>query len=226
MPRKTARSAPRPSFGMPKVTVAVGTSRLCSTQAGKALIFASVRESSGQSRLNGVLILLTVVLVVLAGVLVYYASEAPLPLSLTPRDRAAGLQGVPQAFPRPVIASRAAAMSACFDSRRAARKRRIQSGPHVSARAAGVAGALRQGRDRDPSEYRGGGKVCYGPIGRGFIEAHHVEAIGLREGNTTTNIRDLIPVCSNCHRMMHRKVPPYKVEEIASLMSRAFEQRN
>jgi hypothetical protein len=51
MSGKTARSAPRPPFGLPEVPVAVGTSRLSSREAGKAVIFTPVRESSsGESR--------------------------------------------------------------------------------------------------------------------------------------------------------------------------------
>jgi 5-methylcytosine-specific restriction protein A len=65
----------------------------------------------------------------------------------------------------------------------------------------------------------------YGAIGHGFVEAHHVEPIGLRDGSTSTTVHDLIPVCSNCHRMLHRQAPPYLREEIAAMMSRAFENK-
>jgi NAD(P)-dependent dehydrogenase (short-subunit alcohol dehydrogenase family) len=43
-----ARSATRPPFGLPRVRVAVGTSRLSSREEGKAIIFTPVRESSGE----------------------------------------------------------------------------------------------------------------------------------------------------------------------------------
>jgi hypothetical protein len=52
MPGKMARSAPRPPFGLPDALVAVLTSRLSCRKAGKARIFAPVREPSGESRLN------------------------------------------------------------------------------------------------------------------------------------------------------------------------------
>jgi 5-methylcytosine-specific restriction protein A len=65
-------------------------------------------------------------------------------------------------------------------------------------------------------------KQVYGSIGTGFIEAHHVKPIGLRDDAASTSINDLIPVCSNCHRMIHRKWPPYLTEDIAMLMSEAF----
>jgi hypothetical protein len=51
MPVKIARSAPRPSFGLPELLVAIHTSRLSCCKAGKARIFTPVRESSGESRI-------------------------------------------------------------------------------------------------------------------------------------------------------------------------------
>jgi hypothetical protein len=49
---KMARSATRPPFGLPRVRVAVGTSRLSSREEGKAIIFTPVRESSEESQLR------------------------------------------------------------------------------------------------------------------------------------------------------------------------------
>ena len=50
MPVKIARSAPRPSFGLPELLVAIHTSRQSCCKAGKGRIFALVCESSGESR--------------------------------------------------------------------------------------------------------------------------------------------------------------------------------
>jgi hypothetical protein len=46
MPVKIARSAPRPSFRLPELLVAIHTSRQSCSKAGKARIFALVWESS------------------------------------------------------------------------------------------------------------------------------------------------------------------------------------
>ncbi|WP_376089033.1 hypothetical protein ACE7GA_17230 [Roseomonas sp. CCTCC AB2023176] len=55
---------------------------------------------------------------------------------------------------------------------------------------------------------------AYGLIGRGYIEAHHTRPIaGMAEGDET-DIRSLVGVCSNCHRMLHRVAPPLRVEEL------------
>ena len=44
--------APRPSFGLTELLVAIHTSRQSCYKAGKARIFSPVRESSGESRLS------------------------------------------------------------------------------------------------------------------------------------------------------------------------------
>ena len=55
-------------------------------------------------------------------------------------------------------------------------------------------------------------KVCgmdfeekYGEIGRGFIHVHHVVPIStIGESYQIDPIKDLVPVCPNCHAMLHR----------------------
>jgi len=44
----------------------------------------------------------------------------------------------------------------------------------------------------------------YGELGEDFIEAHHTKPVGERNGATETKVEDLVMVCSNCHRMIHR----------------------
>jgi|GEM_PF-1161697 len=49
--------------------------------------------------------------------------------------------------------------------------------------------------------------LVYGDWGAGFAEVHHLVALGTG-GNTereTSPVTDLAVVCSNCHRMLHRK---------------------
>lgn len=50
----------------------------------------------------------------------------------------------------------------------------------------------------------------YGEHGVGFIEIHHTKPIFSYEGDDTqkklkTALKDVVPLCSNCHRMIHRK---------------------
>ena len=61
------------------------------------------------------------------------------------------------------------------------------------------------------------GKV-YGKVGEGFIEAHHERH--LSSGERRTRIADLHPVCSNCHRMLHRNLG-ISIETLRELMNRS-----
>jgi predicted HNH restriction endonuclease len=60
----------------------------------------------------------------------------------------------------------------------------------------------------------------YGEHGKGFIEIHHQKPIFQFEEEETiqtieTALKNLMPVCSNCHRMIHRKKEyPLEIETI------------
>jgi hypothetical protein len=62
----------------------------------------------------------------------------------------------------------------------------------------------------------------YGPIGAGFIHVHHLtpRSTGGRKPRTVDPHKDLRPVCPNCHEMLHRKVPPYSIKELTSMLSK------
>ena len=46
----------------------------------------------------------------------------------------------------------------------------------------------------------------YGDLGAGFIECHHLDPLSEREGQERlTTLEDLTVLCSNCHRMIHRR---------------------
>lgn len=60
----------------------------------------------------------------------------------------------------------------------------------------------------------------YGDIGRSFIEVHHIEPISSFALPKYVDPRnDLIPLCSNCHSIIHRKQPPYTPVEIKEIIS-------
>lgn len=46
----------------------------------------------------------------------------------------------------------------------------------------------------------------YGAVGAEFIEMHHDRSLGSRKGRRQTKVKDLKPLCSNCHRIIHRDV--------------------
>ena len=46
----------------------------------------------------------------------------------------------------------------------------------------------------------------YGDLGKGFIHVHHIVPMSSTNGTYVVNPdTDLIPVCPNCHAMLHRK---------------------
>lgn len=54
----------------------------------------------------------------------------------------------------------------------------------------------------------------YGDIGEGFIEAHHKIPLSTLEESANTRENDLILVCSNCHRMLHRTNSVLSADEL------------
>lgn len=55
----------------------------------------------------------------------------------------------------------------------------------------------------------------YGDIGKDYIEVHHLIPVSKMGPNYKVDpIKDMVPLCSNCHSMIHRKNPPYLVEEL------------
>lgn len=57
----------------------------------------------------------------------------------------------------------------------------------------------------------------YGQRGKGYIEAHHKTPISELEEQVELTVNDLVMVCSNCHRMLHR--PPWvTVDELSRLI--------
>lgn len=56
----------------------------------------------------------------------------------------------------------------------------------------------------------------YGSIGEGYIEAHHLTPFAeLDDRPTKLNPdTDFAVLCANCHRMVHKKTPPYTLAEL------------
>jgi 5-methylcytosine-specific restriction protein A len=58
----------------------------------------------------------------------------------------------------------------------------------------------------------------FGEIGKGFIHVHHINPIATIRGEYKIDPRnDLIPVCPNCHAMIHSKLPAFTIDEIRSI---------
>jgi 5-methylcytosine-specific restriction protein A len=64
-------------------------------------------------------------------------------------------------------------------------------------------------------------KNKYGSIGEGFIHVHHITPVSQLGPNYKVNpISDLVPVCPNCHYMLHRSNPPMTVADLIAILNR------
>lgn len=60
----------------------------------------------------------------------------------------------------------------------------------------------------------------YGAIGKSFIHIHHIIPINsIGKDYVIDCEKDLVPVCPNCHAMLHRKNPPYTIDELKELIA-------
>ena len=57
----------------------------------------------------------------------------------------------------------------------------------------------------------------YGCIGIGFIHIHHTKPLAGGEQRQTV-VGDLEPVCPNCHNMLHKRCPPFTIDELKEIM--------
>ena len=59
----------------------------------------------------------------------------------------------------------------------------------------------------------------YGKATAGYIQVHHVIPIAQVGAEYQMHpIRDLRPVCPNCHAVIHRREPPFSIEEIKQML--------
>lgn len=57
----------------------------------------------------------------------------------------------------------------------------------------------------------------YGDIGKGFTHVHHLTQLSeIGQGYEVDPVNDLRPVCPNCHAMLHKRNPPYTIDELKS----------
>jgi hypothetical protein len=55
----------------------------------------------------------------------------------------------------------------------------------------------------------------YGPMGDGLIHVHHLNPISMNLGTRQVDpVKDLRPVCPNCHAIIHKRCPPFSIEEV------------
>lgn len=59
----------------------------------------------------------------------------------------------------------------------------------------------------------------FGTIGKNLIHVHHLISLSeINEEYEVDPLKDLRPVCPNCHAMIHRKNPPFTIEEMKKII--------
>ena len=65
----------------------------------------------------------------------------------------------------------------------------------------------------------------YGNIGYHYIHVHHVIPVSnLGSGYVINPLTDLVPVCPNCHAMLHKKNPPILPDELRQQIQHLIEE--
>jgi 5-methylcytosine-specific restriction protein A len=60
---------------------------------------------------------------------------------------------------------------------------------------------------------------AYGELGREFIHVHHLTQVAsIRKTYDVDPVKDLRPVCPNCHAMIHRNKKPLGIEELQTMI--------
>ncbi|MEL7674728.1 MAG: HNH endonuclease [Chloroflexota bacterium] len=61
----------------------------------------------------------------------------------------------------------------------------------------------------------------YGKVGKGYIHVHHLKPLAeIGEKYEVDPVHDLRPVCPNCHAIIHRRVPPFTIDEVQDMLRR------
>jgi putative restriction endonuclease len=65
----------------------------------------------------------------------------------------------------------------------------------------------------------------YGELGAGYIEAHHKIPVASLDDDSKTRLSDLVALCANCHRMVHKN-DLMSVDDLARLIAERVKFRS
>lgn len=61
----------------------------------------------------------------------------------------------------------------------------------------------------------------YGKLGKDFCHIHHLTPLSENEGEVSINPKeDLVPVCPNCHAMLHKRKPALTPQELKQILQK------
>ena len=64
-------------------------------------------------------------------------------------------------------------------------------------------------------------KEIYGDIAEGYIHIHHCQPLSSFDPSEKPDIKNLVPLCPNCHAVVHLEEPPISVDRLKELISKA-----
>jgi len=59
---------------------------------------------------------------------------------------------------------------------------------------------------------------CYGQLAETFCEVHHLTPLRSLKDATKINLGDLAILCSNCHRVVHMRYPPFELKDVRDMI--------
>lgn len=61
----------------------------------------------------------------------------------------------------------------------------------------------------------------YGDLGAGFIHVHHITPLSVKKGKKykVDPLKDIVPVCPNCHAMIHRRKKALSINELKKMLN-------
>jgi 5-methylcytosine-specific restriction enzyme A len=65
-------------------------------------------------------------------------------------------------------------------------------------------------------------RMTYGGLGENYIECHHVIPVSQLVRGSKTSIKDIVLLCSNCHRMIHRRRPWLGISDLKMLLTEVW----
>lgn len=58
----------------------------------------------------------------------------------------------------------------------------------------------------------------YGEAARRFIHVHHLNPVATTGNTRPDPIRDMVPLCPNCHGVAHRQNPPFTIQQLQAML--------
>jgi hypothetical protein len=66
-------------------------------------------------------------------------------------------------------------------------------------------------------------KRLYNGLDADFIHIHHLNPVSVSGNIRPDPVKDMVPLCPNCHSVAHKRTPPFTVEEIKNMIHKSHD---